>query len=138
MEVRIPQWPARREYNLENFLKNDKTLQSLSTFYYYHFISTLNSANIFILKTLFFFVELLKRFCGCSWVTIICMLTLISFFYILGIMYHTGPWSRKWQPTPVFWPGQSHEQRSLADYSPWGCKESDMTEQLNMLTSYRS
>ena len=53
-------------------------------------------------------------------------------------MYHIGPWSRKWQPTPVFWPGQSHEQRSLADYSPWGCEESDMTEQLNMLTSHRS
>ena len=33
-----------------------------------------------------------------------------------------------WQPTPVFLPGESHEQRSLAGYSPWGCKESDMTE----------
>ena len=29
-----------------------------------------------------------------------------------------------------FLPGESHGQRSLADYSPWGCKESDMTEQL--------
>ena len=29
---------------------------------------------------------------------------------------------KKWQPTPVFWPGESHEQRSLADYSPWGQK----------------
>ena len=28
------------------------------------------------------------------------------------------PWSRKWQPTPVFLPGKSHGQRSLADYSP--------------------
>ena len=27
---------------------------------------------------------------------------------------------RKWQPTPVFLPGESHEQRSLAGYSPWG------------------
>ena len=32
------------------------------------------------------------------------------------------PWRRKWQPTPVFLPGKSHEQRSLADYNPWGCK----------------
>ena len=40
------------------------------------------------------------------------------------------PWSRKWQPTPVFLPGESHGQRSLMGYSPWGHKESDMTEQL--------
>ena len=31
--------------------------------------------------------------------------------------------SRKWQPTLVFLPGESHGQRSLAGYSPWGCKE---------------
>ena len=28
----------------------------------------------------------------------------------------------------VFLPGEFHGQRSLAGYSPWGCKESDMTE----------
>ena len=28
------------------------------------------------------------------------------------------PWRREWQPTPVFWPGESHGQRSLAGYSP--------------------
>ena len=38
------------------------------------------------------------------------------------------PWRRAWQPTPVFLPGKSHRQRSLAGYSPWGGKESDMTE----------
>ena len=32
------------------------------------------------------------------------------------------PWRRKWQPTPVFLPRESHGQRSLAGYSPWGCK----------------
>jgi len=37
-------------------------------------------------------------------------------------------WGRKWQPTPVFLPGKSHGRRSLEGYSPWGCKESDMTE----------
>ena len=31
------------------------------------------------------------------------------------------PWRRAWQPTPVFWPGESHGQRILAGYSPWGC-----------------
>ena len=44
------------------------------------------------------------------------------------------PCGRKWQPAPVFLPGKFHGQRSLADYSPWGCKESDMTEQLNRNT----
>ena len=38
------------------------------------------------------------------------------------------PWRRKWQSTPVFLPGKSHGQRSLVVYSPWGHKESDMTE----------
>ena len=32
------------------------------------------------------------------------------------------PQRRKWQPTPVFLPGKSHGQRSLAGYSPWGRK----------------
>ena len=31
-------------------------------------------------------------------------------------------WRRKWQPVPVFLPGKSHGQRSLAGYNPWGCK----------------
>ena len=44
------------------------------------------------------------------------------------------PWRRAWQPTPVFLPGQSPGQRSLAGYSPRGCKESDTTEQLRTHT----
>ena len=36
------------------------------------------------------------------------------------------PWRRKWQPTPVFLPGEFHGQRSLEDYSPWGPKELDI------------
>ena len=39
------------------------------------------------------------------------------------------PWRRAWQLTPVFLPGESHGQRSLVGYSPWGRKESDTTEQ---------
>ena len=38
------------------------------------------------------------------------------------------PWRREWLAIPVFLPGKSHEQRSLVGYSPWGHKESDMTE----------
>ena len=33
-----------------------------------------------------------------------------------------SPWRREWQPIPVFLPGKSHEQRSLAGYSSWGLK----------------
>ena len=32
------------------------------------------------------------------------------------------------QPTPIFLPEESHGQRSLVSYSPWGCKVSDMTD----------
>ena len=38
------------------------------------------------------------------------------------------PRRRKWQPTPVFLPGESHGRRSLVGYSPQGRKESDTTE----------
>ena len=38
------------------------------------------------------------------------------------------PWRRAWQPTPVLLPGESHGQRSLAAYNPWGGIESDTTE----------
>ena len=40
-------------------------------------------------------------------------------------------WRREQQPTPVFLPGESHGQRSLMGYSPWGHKESDTTEWLS-------
>ena len=35
------------------------------------------------------------------------------------------PWSKKWQPTPVFLPGKFHGQRMFVAYSPWGHKELD-------------
>ena len=40
-------------------------------------------------------------------------------------------WRRQWHPTPVLLPGKSHGWRSLMGCSPWGCWESDMTEQLH-------
>ena len=42
------------------------------------------------------------------------------------------PWRRSWQPTPAFVPGESPGERNLAGYSPWGCKKSDVTEQLTL------
>ena len=39
------------------------------------------------------------------------------------------PWGRAWQPTPVFWPGESPgTEGSLAGYSPWGHTELDTTK----------
>ena len=49
----------------------------------------------------------------------------------------TIPWRRKWQPTPVFLPGESRGQRSLAGYSPWGRKKSDRTERLSTVALWR-
>ena len=50
------------------------------------------------------------------------------------------PWRKKWQPIPVFLPGESHGRRSLVGYSPRGRKESDTTERLHSLhfTSFLS
>ena len=39
-----------------------------------------------------------------------------------------GSGEKKWQPIPVFLPGTSHGQRSLAGYHPWGHKESDKSD----------
>ena len=45
------------------------------------------------------------------------------------------PWRRAWQPTPVVTPGESHGQRSLAGFSPWGRKESHKNERLTLSLS---
>ena len=42
------------------------------------------------------------------------------------------PWRRKWLPTPVFLTGKARRYRRLAGYSPWGHKESNMTENLSI------
>ena len=41
-------------------------------------------------------------------------------------------WGTAWQSTPVFLPGESHGQRSLVGYSPWGRKELDTADWLSM------
>ena len=43
---------------------------------------------------------------------------------------------RKWQPPPVFLPGEFQGQRSMVGYSPWGLKESNTTEQLSTRREY--
>ena len=48
------------------------------------------------------------------------------------------PWRRKWQPSPVFFSGESHGQGSPMGYSPWGCTESHKTEQLGAHTRTRT
>ena len=45
------------------------------------------------------------------------------------------PWRRKCQSIPVFLPGKSHRQRHLVGHSPWGQKESEMTESLLSILS---
>ena len=42
---------------------------------------------------------------------------------------------REWQPIPVILLGESHGQKSLVGYSPWGCKELDTTEWLTLSLS---
>ena len=42
--------------------------------------------------------------------------------------YFIRAWRRARQPIPVLLPEESHGQRSLAGYSPWDHKDSDMTE----------
>ena len=45
------------------------------------------------------------------------------------------PLRRKWQPTPVFLPGEFHGQRNLTGYSPWDCKESDTQKHIKYFKS---
>ena len=50
-------------------------------------------------------------------------------------MDREDPLEKRMVPIPVFFPEEFHGQRSLAGYSPWGRKESDMTELLTLLLS---
>ena len=67
--------------------------------------------------------------------TAFCQLIILSLFLIQykfpSRTYYDLYWRREWQLTPVLLPGESHGQRSLVGYSPWGGKELDMTGQLS-------
>ena len=49
----------------------------------------------------------------------------VHFQFSLSTFMH---WIRKWQPTPVFLPGESQRWGSLVGCRPWGCTELDVTE----------
>ena len=53
-----------------------------------------------------------------------------------GSIPRSGRGRRKWQPTPVLLPGESHGWKSLVGYNTWGRKESDTTEQLHFHFHY--
>ena len=89
-------------------------------------------ASLLAMKSLFFFSEnvyalpsLVKNnfvwWIDNHWTRIIHLFFIYLQFYL----------DDKWQPTPAFLPGESHGRRSLVGYSPWGRKESDMTERLH-------
>ena len=70
-----------------------------------------------------------------------------SFFFFFATPYSLQDFSSlirdlthtlvvEWQPTPVLLPGESHGQRNLAGYSPWGLKELDTTERLTHTHTY--
>ena len=56
----------------------------------------------------------------------LCLNTKDIFLEVSNVMKISWRWAQ--QPTPVFLPGESHGQRSLVGYSPWGHKESNKTE----------
>ena len=46
------------------------------------------------------------------------------------------PWIREWQPTPIFLPGEFHEQMSLVGYNPWSPKVLGTTEWITLSLSH--
>ena len=54
------------------------------------------------------------------------MIYMYTYMYHMYMSYNTL--GKGIATTPAFLPRESHEQRSLAGYSTWGCQESDMTE----------
>ena len=61
-----------------------------------------------------------------AWYSLLCSVRFIPSAELYGIDVY---WAMA--PTPVLLPGKSHGWRSLVGCSPWGCEESDMTEQLH-------
>ena len=85
--------------------------------------------EISLQKFLYICIKLIIEFSSQTWLPIsvrVSQRSRMNTMYILRKIL----WRRAWQPTPVFLPGESHGQRSLVGYNPWGHKESVMTEQL--------
>ena len=104
---------------------------------WYGLILERNSYQDFFLWKYSWFTEL---YCFQVYSIVIQYFCVIQMVKNLPAMQETHSWSlgqedpleRKWQRTPVFLPGEFHGQRRLVGYSPWGHKESDMTEQLTL------
>ena len=64
-----------------------------------------------------------------SWVLFF-VCTYFTFLLVHFLSFYSFFWRRKWQPTPVFLPGESHGWRGLVGCGLWDCKESDTTKQL--------
>ena len=62
-----------------------------------------------------------------------CFVVIVSLMFVCVLIKGKIPWKRKLQPTLVFLLKNSHGQKSLVGYSPWGSRESDTTEQLTLL-----
>ena len=79
-----------------------------------------------------------RKKCASTWLYIFVSKKL----YILAIIGERNSWRRKWQPTPVFLPGESHGQRSLVGYSPRVAKSqtrlSDFTFTSNHYRGYNA
>ena len=60
------------------------------------------------------------------------MLNISPRYFIFLFLLLLSSWRRKWQPIPVFLPGESQGQRSLVGCFSWGHKESDKTEWLSI------
>ena len=63
---------------------------------------------------------------GSNWGLLHCRQILYQLNYEGSYMLNS--WRRKWQPTPVFLPGEPQGQRSLVGCCLWGCTESDTTD----------
>ena len=89
--------------------------------------------------------------CGNAWRYIwLSQLGKVVLYLIISVLYGLCRWCngkepicqcrihkrlrKKWQHTPELLPGESHRYRSLVGYSPWGPKESDMTEHIHAHT----
>ena len=85
----------------------------------------------------FSFLLVINTFTSWAFATVCLGYTIYNFLlscFLLQAFIQCHPyakWRRQWHPTPVLLPGKSHGWRSLVGYSPWGPRESDMTERLH-------
>ena len=128
---------------IRSFLRNLHTVFHTGC-YQFTFSPTVQEASLFCTSSLAFivcrFFLMMAILTGVKWYLIvvsICISLIMSdvehlFLCLLAKSFRSTYWPdyqrRAWQPTPVSLPGESHGQRSLVSYSPWGRKELNMTE----------